>query len=307
MQPAVQAVIDAQAATNYHKIDIFACSSTLRHLINFLGRTAGPFRFIIEVVGRTVFFIRREKSPQEVHNEIGLGYTMPRAYTTWQENVKNSESHQRIIQYDVAGLQCLVRFRAHGYLPNLYPDLSLLANDNGNVEAKPDFTPDVDVSTHCSTASGMDETSLSLRRGGCVVPQTALFELKTRKVERIHKDNLGIQLPHLWITQVPNSILAFHRGGVFNDIPKVDSVENEIEGWASANRTLLSQFGSLLQEIVNYARSTPDFKLEIEYAGHGSLFVREPGGEVGECLPPQLRRKWDDGGKAPAGKQYEHF
>lgn len=46
----------------------------------------------------------------------GYGHTFPEANTTWEADVKGSASHQRLIRYNVAGLDMVVRFEADGYI-----------------------------------------------------------------------------------------------------------------------------------------------------------------------------------------------
>lgn len=44
-----------------------------------------------------------------------VGHTFPKHYTQWPDGTEGFASHQRIISYNFAGLQCLVRFDADGY------------------------------------------------------------------------------------------------------------------------------------------------------------------------------------------------
>lgn len=48
------------------KFDIFGCSSTLGRLMRFLKNDDITFRFTVEALGRTVFFVCRENAPDEV-------------------------------------------------------------------------------------------------------------------------------------------------------------------------------------------------------------------------------------------------
>ena len=104
---------------DFSAVDIFGCGSTFGNLLRFVRGENKSFRMIVEVVQNMVLLIRRENSPREVMQDVrGYGHTMPEAYTTWRRDVKGSESHQRIIRYKFAGLDCLVRFEADGYLPD---------------------------------------------------------------------------------------------------------------------------------------------------------------------------------------------
>ena len=141
MQPAITTVLKTEKISKPESIDIFACGSTLGNLLRFARQQdLKPFRMIVEVIDNTVFLIRRENSPREkIQGVRGYGHTMPEAYTTWKKEVKGSISPQRIVQYEFAGLQCLVRFESDGYLPSLAPGLSIKApsddpTDSGDEE-----------------------------------------------------------------------------------------------------------------------------------------------------------------------------
>lgn len=97
-------------------VDVFGCGSTLGNLLRFARKFKHSFKFEVDVVGKTVFFVRRENSPTEVlHDVKGYGHSFPEAYTTWDADVKNSESHQRLVQYSFGGLNMIVRSESDGY------------------------------------------------------------------------------------------------------------------------------------------------------------------------------------------------
>jgi hypothetical protein len=80
-------------------IDIVACGSTLGNLLRFARGQDKSFRFAVETISNTVFFIRKENDPREVIPDVrGYGHSFPEANTTWENDVKGSETHQRIIR-----------------------------------------------------------------------------------------------------------------------------------------------------------------------------------------------------------------
>ena len=66
MEPAVKAVIAQVPHLKTDQFDIFGCTSTMGSLMRFLKNHDKPFRFTVEAVGRTVFFVRRENAPGEL-------------------------------------------------------------------------------------------------------------------------------------------------------------------------------------------------------------------------------------------------
>lgn len=66
MEPAVKAVLAQNPNLDTGDIDVFGRTSTLGNLLRFLKGDDKTFRFVVEAVGRTVFFVRRENAPEEL-------------------------------------------------------------------------------------------------------------------------------------------------------------------------------------------------------------------------------------------------
>ena len=65
-----------------------------------------------------------------------------------------------------------------------------------------------------------ETVDLIIRSAGHEVPQTAIFDLKTRSARReIDMDEV---YPRLWVSQTPKFIIAYHNSGQFNGIPVQD-------------------------------------------------------------------------------------
>ncbi|XMA20290.1 hypothetical protein WAI453_013081 [Rhynchosporium graminicola] len=86
IEPVVQSIFEECPDFDAQGVDIFSCGSTLGNLLRFARNveTEKPFRFLVEVVGQTVFLLRRENSPKEAITDIrGYGHSFPEANTTW--------------------------------------------------------------------------------------------------------------------------------------------------------------------------------------------------------------------------------
>lgn len=255
----------------------------------------------MEVVGSTVFLVRRESSPAQLIGGIyGYGHSFPEAYTTWSDEVRGSESHQRIVRYGFGGLDCLVRFEADGYLPHLLPLQSEEASKGvRNPSEEDDDDDDQLLSTLGDVALGSHRPSrssgkkaLGIRHGGDHVPQSAIFDLKTRSIKKKETDVLGEQIARLWMMQVPNFILAFHKVGVFEDI-EIRDVQKEVRKWEDDNQVILRRFAKLLRKLVSFARDSDDGKLELKREeGSSVLDLRTQTEDVGCVLPIDLEERW---------------
>lgn len=295
----IQAILTQKPEFSLSGVDIIGCGSTLGNLLRFACGRPQSFRMLVEVVGNTIFFIRRENSPFETIPDVrGYGHTFPEAYTTWGAGVQGSESHQRLVNYVFAGMNFLVRFEVDGFLPALIPEGFKLQTNHtcGTVGAEAD---DIFLSIQGVNISSLPLTTidakqkLMVRTRGHLIPQCAVFDLKTRSVKRMDDQTVEEQLPRLWIRQIPNFVLAYHAGGKFDDIRILD-VREKLKHWEAAQQPALVRYANLLKIVVSFARSMDRGRFEIEHEeGRETLYFREPGGMINSVLPTHLTSKWD--------------
>jgi hypothetical protein len=271
-------------------IDIFACGSTLGHLLRYVRNIEGIFRFSVELIGDTVFFVRKENSPRELLENIhGFGHTFPEAYTTWDDDVKGSESHQRIVQYTFGGLRFLVRFESDGYL------------GSGSSSAPPTVSPTsedlVQAMGKTSVSQTIDDGNAVLNTitGGGEVQQAFVFDLKTRSGKWKKSFDMANILPQLYVKQIPNFILAYHDGaGLFpKENVEVHNLEKELESWEEKNKEALRRLAILLHKIVKIVKQDKRGLLEIYSKSTSSLQIHSQFGEGSHALPPLLREEWE--------------
>ncbi|KAL4797813.1 hypothetical protein BDV19DRAFT_386849 [Aspergillus venezuelensis] len=293
-QPAMEAILQQNARFDFTDIDIIACGSTLGNLRRFITEPNKPFRIVVEAIGSAVFFVRRENSPtQMIPNVRGYGHTFPEANTTWGSDVKGSESHQRILQYKFAGLSCLVRYEGDGYFPNF----KQLSKDVGDSEAN---TSDELLKSFENAAvspfAPIDKLPLNVQTGGGTIPQSAMFDLKTRSNNKEYSDVLKQELPRLWIAQIPNFIVAFHKWGVFHDI-RVNDVRGDVRKWEEEHQRGLGKLAALLRMLVVFAHGQPDGRFEVVFEGgpYNELELREVGGQVNCCISEGMRKRCEEG------------
>ncbi|KAI8933539.1 hypothetical protein NX059_009276 [Plenodomus lindquistii] len=290
MAPVVTAVIQQNPDFDAENVDLFACGSTMGNLLRFVRGIDKPFRFNVQAVGNTVFFIRKENDPRELIKDVrGFGHTFPEAYTTWDKDVKGSETHQRIVQYGFAGLKCLVRFEVDGYLRDtgVVPGSSTRPSDD-------DLIHSLD-STAISTApvvSYNSKSSFITKQRGSEVPQSSIFDLKTRSGRYKKEIDMSDMYPILWIKQIPNFIVAYHDGaGLFQDI-RVRDVRADVQAWEKDNNFNIRQLSTLVNKIVDFSRKDRSMLLEVVSQKVNVLEIRRQHGEGTQVLPVALRDEW---------------
>lgn len=309
MEPAVVTALTTSPDLS-EQVDVVACSSTLGNLLRFIRGEDKQFRILVELVGSTVFLIRRENTPRELICDVkGFGHTFPEAYTTWDREVQGSTSHQRIISYRFGDLEFLVRFEADGYIADEEDrddsrGLSVPAMFDAN-ESMDDLSAALAGNRVNSVATGNGHhKDLKILQGGRVVEQDHIFELKTRSVRRkqvdTFEDTFGNQLPRLWVAQIPKFILAYHNHGTFEEI-SVRDARADIQVWEKDHLEDLSRLAALIHHIIDLVRSRADSKLELRHNAIGTLEVREQLKDVGNALSESVRSMWIGGSEACPG------
>ncbi|KAL1302759.1 hypothetical protein AAFC00_003107 [Neodothiora populina] len=287
-EPGVRALLQEDMKLETNEIDVFACGSILRSLLQFVSpdTRAKPFGFLVELVGNTVFFMRREKSPTQIIEDVrGFGHSFPARYCAWDAGVAGSDSHQRLIRYNLGGLACIVRSQTDGYPPDL-------------AELKLKHAPEADDQARFITPAPA-QTKLSLERTGRRIPQDSIFDLKTRSIKcREMINTLEEELPRLWLTQTPNFVLAYHKQGLFahDDIEIID-VREKVKDWEEENVKTIARLMKLMKIIIAAVKARKDGRLEVVCTmADRSLELREQTDDLPAALPPVLMALWSAGG-----------
>ena len=229
---------------NGQEIDVFGCGNTFGSLIAFLTQKEKNFRFTAEKIGSTLFLIRKENTPEDIiDNVYGYGHTFPEVYTDWGEACVGSESHQRLVSYSLGGIKCIIRSETDGYLPQKLDEDHHLRQKRAAENHEQDgddrilHIPSISSTTRNPKASS-SATGLSVRRAGEIVPQSAIFDLKTRS-SRSKPDM------EEYINQTSNFILACHNRGIFNHI-QIQDVRGSVKNWEDRNEALLGHLKKAL-------------------------------------------------------------
>jgi hypothetical protein len=300
MEPVVRSIFEARPDFNAQEVDVFGCGSTFGNLLRFARNveTEKPFRFLVEVVGETVFLIRRENSPKEVIADIrGYGHSFPEANTTWDADLQSSDTHQRIIRYQLGHLNTIIRFEADGYLAEKVLAKKTYASP-ANREVNEDFLVSALAGNTISAHTPKNSDSLKVTRGQGSVPQSTVFDLKTRSIKKKHHDTtVSDQIPRLWIRQISFFVLAYHDYGLFrSEEVTVRNIKPDVARWESDNRGDVRKLIGLIKKIADVVKATPGRKLEVRYRYGLGLELREQVKGVTSVLPNDLAAQWADQG-----------
>ncbi|CAI6339748.1 unnamed protein product [Periconia digitata] len=303
MLPSVHAILDHNPVFPTPSIDVFACGYTLGNLLRFVRFIDKPFRFTFQTIGNTVFFVRKENDPRELLQGVrGYGHTFPEASTTWESSVKGSESHQRLVQYNLAGLQCIVRFECDGYIASESTSSSPRTKqttglDIDNLVNELAATSTTTVRQNSNHSNPKEELSLTVEHNNqSTPPPEHIFDLKTRSNKHGKQIDMQDMYPILWLKQIPYFIIAYHdgHGGFSPATTHVMNVVDALKTWEKANREAILRFRTLLGRIVEVGRQADGEILEVVCFGKGQLEIRGVSGErkTEAVLPEDVAAKW---------------
>ncbi|KAK3396790.1 hypothetical protein B0T20DRAFT_508034 [Sordaria brevicollis] len=299
LEPAILTLLQSSKPSLVPSLDIVACSSTLGNLLRFCRGQDKTFRILVEKVGQTVFFVRRENSPTETIPDVrGYGHAFPEAYTVWEREVKGSGSHQRVVKYRFGGLGVGVRFEADGYIndesnPSSPGEKTGGSEGDGGEEGKVEdlfaslkVSPSDTTTTSQADAKGSEgeeeEPKLTIKNTpNDLIPQSQIFDLKTRSIRaRGVKDTLSEELPRLWISQIPKFILAYHTRGLFKkEDMEIKDVREDVQRWEKEQKVVLGKLVGLLKWIREVVAEVEGGKMELVHREEevGVLEVRRQG------------------------------
>ncbi|KAH6681546.1 hypothetical protein B0J14DRAFT_623450 [Halenospora varia] len=273
-EPAFRALLAMHSDFDLSALDIVGCGSTLGNLLRFCGGINRDFRFNVDLVGDTVFFIRKESSPTVLISDIcGYGHAFPEAHTTWEPDVKGSASHQRIIRYDFGGLKFMVRSESDGYLKQESEKDLIKAQSATQADNSTLFETLTVTSKHPTT-----DGPLEIEMRGRQIPQKAIFDT-------------------LWVNQTPYFMFAEHFRGSFEpgDIQPM-RISDGMAKWESDHEALLKCYQAVIMEIIATTRSSATGKLQIIRKASGPLEIQERvAGDNADVLPHDLYSRWRKG------------
>lgn len=182
MEPAVRAILQSHPIATFdtQAYDLFACNKTLGNLLKTLTSEKKEFRFLMKAVGNTVFFEHRENSAFEKILGFdgglphGYGHSFPEHTTKWSKDVRDSTSHQRMISYEFAGLDLIVRYEGDGYFHDKFENRNVSSAESAAL-----------AEMECKILESTDfyslekDPSIVVSGGGRFIPQSTVFEIKT--------------------------------------------------------------------------------------------------------------------------------
>ena len=292
----------------FKDLDIMTDRRPLRKLFGFVNGNEEDFEFGIEVIGKTVLMVRKEKKTrEEIAPGTFQGYRLnfELAYMKLEAAAKGSTSHHRLVSYSFGGLKLLVRSAVDAYFKETQEGEE--KDDGSDEDDLVDQFSAVALTVEApSTEVTPEAPGITVVSGGHAVPHSTVLELKTRSKFARTPFNIEEKLPDLWISQTPKYIVAAHQNvgtkwsraqtgqprlAQFVDIDTRD-LHGDLEDWQTAKALILRKLVLVLRELVEVARKMKG-PCEVRYYKLDDVLEvsRVDEGEV-PMLSEELRRKW---------------
>lgn len=243
-EPMMRAASIMNPSANFGDVDIVISRGGLQNLFDFArGKSQKSFRAELDLVNNTLFIAWRKEnncfrmSPKP--GEESWGHAFEEAFTKYDAGLESSVSRQRVIQYNIGEMKCLVRHEVDG---------AYYGPDNTEEDA-PENNADTEVSANIvksdipkATLKGKARISSETKaiQRGQETPPSAIMELKARpRMEPWEAMN------QMYFGRTPHLVIGQHEKGEFTGV-RIEDCESLREKWEWENHEDLTKLASLL-------------------------------------------------------------
>ncbi len=176
----------------------------------------------------------------------------------------------------------VVRFEVDACLPHE-------SKADGGIDALSDALSGISLSPETKIQGlGNPHQTLTVKRGGFLVPESAILELSTVSSKRVDTYDWAEKLPQLYISNTPQHFLGVHDRGQFLRTDK--------------QRTVNMEPGSLMQDLAKLKRVLEMIQeIVVDHGKKGRLTLVRDGSEikvyaresVEACLPAAYMKKFE--------------
>lgn len=228
---------------NFQDVDLVTNRNSLRKLFDFVeGRARDSFRIDLNLVNKTLFLTRREKTTRGhlrgTADNSSFGHNFQQMFSQHNPRLEDSTGHHRVIAYSLGALKCVIRFEVDAYCNS---------DDDAQHPSPASSASDESIAASLKPLSLQErETpgSTNVICRGHVVPCAATVEIKSRS----KKLKLQKAMPQLWFSRTPRLICGIHTDGVFNKIDEFDCA-SQFQEWEVRHQTALQKMVQLIEEL----------------------------------------------------------
>ncbi|KAI3544543.1 hypothetical protein CABS01_02016 [Colletotrichum abscissum] len=206
-EPMMRAASIMNPSANFGDADIVISRGGLQDLLDFArGKSQKSFRVELDLVNTTLFIAWRKEN---------------NSFRTYDAGLESSVSHQRVIQYNIGEMKCLVRHEVDGAYYG--PEENATGND-ADVEAPPSVIQSTPQKNTLNGKAGISSEIRAIDRGQETSP-SVIMELKARpRMEAWDTMN------QMYFGRSPHLVIGQHEKGEFTGV-RMKDCEPLMEKW----------------------------------------------------------------------------
>ncbi|CAG8953515.1 hypothetical protein HYFRA_00009971 [Hymenoscyphus fraxineus] len=243
VDPLFQSLLHMHPEFNMSSVDIATDRNSLRKLLGFSAGITDQWRLEVDMIDDTLFFSQWEEFRQRLINgqqDSGYGHSLEDNVTQKPTSMEDCMHYERVVQYELGGLRCLVRYEADAFIDTEEsPDIDERTTDEllAPKPSKPVLKPPYKL-VHV------------IPRGRLVDP-TSMVEIKSHKTPKF---NYSKALPQLWFAQTKFICAARHEDGLVSETLEVRDMSEELEKWRIQSQDNLKNMMKIIKEIKEITR-----------------------------------------------------
>ena len=294
VDPLFEALLHQHPDFNMSSIQVVSDRNSLRNLLSFASKGPGKWRIDVDMIDNTMFINQWEEFRLSMiigHQDSGFGHAFEGCITT-RESGMDAIHHERIVRYELGGLECLVRFEADAYLcadgdgggdGDGHKRLaSLSLDDPAPKNSKPVLKPPYKL--------------VYVVSGGRDVDSDLIAEIKSCSTSKF---DIRKALPQLWFSQTKYRCVGYHKEGLVTEEPEMKDMTEELRQWEAGSQERLKNMVRVIKEIRDIARTATKCVVvcnTVEGVKCLSVFARK-GGDMA-IRPGVVKRCWRRTGAA---------
>ena len=291
VDPLFETLLHEHPNFDMSSIHLVTDRNSLRKFLSFASKGPGKWRIDVDMINDTMFFNQWEEFRLMMINECqdsGYGHAFEDCVTAREPTLEDSIHHERIVRYELGGLECLVRFEADAYL-----------NVDGNEKGRER------LAIHSSDLPAPKPTRPVLKppyklvhvvsRGHYVNPDL-IAEIKSCSTPKF---NINKTLPQLWFSQTKHLCVGRHKEGLVTEKLEIKDMREELKKWEASNQGHLKNMIRIIREIREIAKTARKCTIvctTVDGVKCLSVFDRK-GGDMA-MRPEVVKRCWRTLGEA---------
>jgi hypothetical protein len=247
VDPLFEALLHQHPNFDMSSIHLVTDRNSLRNFLSFVSKGPGKWRIDVDIINNTMFFNIWEEFRLMMingHQDSGYGHAFEDCVTTRGPTLEDSIHHDRIVRYELGGLECLVRFEADAYLD---------ADGNGEIRQRlaiPSLDPPAPKPSRPVLKPPYKLTHV-ISRGHYINPDL-IAEIKSCSTLKF---NINKTLPQLWFSQTKHLCVGHHKEGLVKEKLEMKDMSDELKKWEASNQEHLKNMIRVVREIREIAKT----------------------------------------------------